>query len=205
VQIHLFPGGYAGLVGIGGGTVNLCLTLDAHELKHNGPAGVILWDRLRQNPQLKRALGADPLAGEIHSIYPVRYPRRRPFGDGFLLIGDAAFAPEPVTGEGVYFALSSGELGAGTVHQGFVKGDLSAHQTASYEAAWRRRTAGRRRTNRLIRTLVNHPLWIGPLIGLSNRTAFPIRPLIRSVLNNSSQPTHMTEKHEDVPSPPPWP
>ena len=185
VQIHLFPGGYAGLVGIGNGEANLCLTLGADRLKHQGPMGAVLKNRFRENPRLNRILGENDGTGEIHSIYPVHYPRRRPFGEGFLLIGDAAYAPEPVTGEGIYFALASGELAGETAHRAFSAGDLSARQTAGYEAAWKRRLARRRHVNRLIGKLMYHPNLLAPLIALSAGVSFPIRPLVRSVLTTN--------------------
>ena len=124
VQIHLFPGGYAGLAGVGGGITNLCFALEKQRAKDDSSIESILENCLYQNPHLKDALKESQRASETQSTYPVHTPRRRSSGDGFVLLGDAAYAPEPVTGEGVYFALKSANLASEVIHQAFVKGDL---------------------------------------------------------------------------------
>jgi flavin-dependent dehydrogenase len=52
----------------------------------------------------------------------------RSVGDDWALVGDAAGFVDPITGEGIYFAIRSGELLA----EAIVAGDL-----ASYDRAWR--------------------------------------------------------------------
>lgn len=53
--------------------------------------------------------------------------RRRTAGDGWALLGDAAGFADPVTGEGIYYALRSAELLAQSLMQ----------EVASYEQRWR--------------------------------------------------------------------
>ncbi len=191
VQIHLFPGGYGGLVEIGGGMANLCLTLETLKLKNPLPVEEVINECLIHNPRLKEALKGSHRVGGIRSVYPVHASRRRSFGQGFVLVGDAAYAPEPITGEGIYFALKSGAIAAQVIHQGFVKGDRSANQAARYEAAWQRSLSWRRKTNTVIRTLVTHPALLRPLIRISSKCPFPTRPLIHSVLRNNAQSTYI--------------
>ena len=186
VQIHLFTGGYAGLVGIGGGLANLCLSLETLKVKNPFPLEDVIKECLIQNPCLEEALNGCRRVGAIHSVYPVHASQRRSFGPGFVLVGDAAYAPEPVTGEGIYFALKSGALAADVIHQAFVKGDRSANQTARYQAAWQRSLSWRQKTNTVIRALVNHPSLLRPLIRISTKSLLPIRPLIHSVLRNNA-------------------
>ncbi len=187
VQIHLFPGGYAGLAGVGGGITNLCFALEKQRAKDHSSIESLLEDCLYKNPYLKEALGECQRVSEPQSTYPVHTSRRRSSGDGFVLLGDAAYAPEPVTGEGVYFALKSANLASEVIHQSFVKGDLSANQTGRYEVACKRCFSWRERLNTLNRQLVYRPSLLRPLVRLSSRTSFPIGPLINFVVKTNPQ------------------
>ena len=68
-----------------------------------------------QNPHLKEIITRSDSAAELRSVYPVHFPSRRCVADGALLVGDAARVSEPVTGEGIYFAMRSGLLAAETI------------------------------------------------------------------------------------------
>jgi len=63
-----------------------------------------------------RTLGLAPRSGERHGfVIPVR-PRRGPFVWGrVLLTGDAAGFTDPVTGEGISFAVASGAMAADVI------------------------------------------------------------------------------------------
>ena len=103
---------------------------------------------LPQNPWLKEMLrGARVI--EMRSTYPVYFPPRRAYGDGVLLVGDAARVNEPVTGEGIYFALKSGVFAARTVDEAFQMSDFSAARLRSYERDCRSAFAVRRGINAL--------------------------------------------------------
>ena len=181
VQIHLFPGGYAGLVGLGGGMANLCFTMEKKLARESTTVETVFKGNLYGNPHLKAALEASELVGEVRSVYPVYFSPRRCYGDGFLLVGDAARVTEPVTGEGVYFALKSGELAAEAAHSAFKDGDLSTRQLSRYDIACRSSLARRQRINDLIRALVNRPRLLTPLVRFSSKSKFPISSLVRRV------------------------
>jgi flavin-dependent dehydrogenase len=86
-----------------------------------------------------------------------------------LLVGDAARVNEPVTGEGIYFALKSGALAARTIDQAFQKRDFSTHQLSSYERECRSGFRFRRGINVLIRWLIYRPALVSSLIRCSGR------------------------------------
>ncbi|HVR15364.1 MAG TPA: FAD-dependent oxidoreductase, partial [Candidatus Limnocylindrales bacterium] len=52
IEIHLFPGGYAGLVGVGDGTTSLGLAIDKRILPRAGVDEFLRTERLAQNPYL---------------------------------------------------------------------------------------------------------------------------------------------------------
>jgi len=177
VQIHGFPGGYAGLVGLGGGTANLCFVVEKKKAKEAAPEA--LWEHcLYRNPHLRESLRQGEIVSRVRSAFPVYFSPRRSYGDGFLLAGDAARVTEPVTGEGVFFALKSGMLAARTMDLAFRKQHPSAQLFSSYEQQCRRSFALRQRVNRIIRALIYRPPLLSPLIRLSARTSFPLRRLV---------------------------
>jgi geranylgeranyl reductase family protein len=181
VQIHLFPGGYAGLVGLGEGMANICFTAEK-KLAREAPAIDIFFKKyLYQNNRLKDALRTAEPVGEFRSMYPIYFSPRRCFGEGFMLAGDAARVTEPVTGEGVYFALRSGELAAEAADAAFQRGDISARQLSGYGVACRRAFAGRVRINRLVRAAIHRPYLLTPLLSFSRKSNFPVVALVNRV------------------------
>jgi flavin-dependent dehydrogenase len=183
VEIHLFPGGYAGAVGVDGDTVTVGLAVEKHRLLDGRPEELLLESILPQNPWLK-ALLRNGSAGGIRSTYPVYFPPRRAYGDGVLLVGDAARVNEPVTGEGIYFALKSGALAAETVDAAFQESDFSVARFRSYARDCRSAFGARRVINHLIRRLIYRPGLVAPLIRFSAKR----RRLLGSLVQTICQP-----------------
>jgi geranylgeranyl reductase family protein len=71
---------------------------------------------------------AERYAARIPGLAPETFDARRAAGDDWALLGDAAGFADPVTGEGIYYALRSAELFAEAYLAGEVK---------SYESMWR--------------------------------------------------------------------
>ena len=177
VEIHLFPGGYAGVVGLDGNTVTLGLAIEKHRLLEGRPEQSLLKSILPQNPWLKEMLrGARVI--EMRSTYPVYFPPRRAYGDGVLLVGDAARVNEPVTGEGIFFALKSGVFAARTVDGAFQMTDFSAARLRSYERDCRSAFAVRRGINASIRWLIYRPALLSPVIRLSHKRTRLLDPIV---------------------------
>jgi geranylgeranyl reductase family protein len=72
----------------------------------------------------------------------------RATGDGFALVGDAAGFVDPITGEGIYFAIRSGELLADAFASG---GGLEAYERAWYEDFGEDLEAGAKHLDRFYR------------------------------------------------------
>ena len=71
---------------------------------------------------------AERYAARIPGLAAETWDQRRVCGDDWALLGDAAGFADPVTGEGIYYALRSAELLA----QAYLSGDF-----CSYEPKWR--------------------------------------------------------------------
>ena len=78
-----------------------------------------------------------------------------PSRPNLLLVGDAARVVEPFTGEGIYYALASGELAAKAIVAGIAVGDLSC---AGYRRAHAELYRGRLWVNHLARAAMVRPL-----------------------------------------------
>jgi flavin-dependent dehydrogenase len=84
-------------------------------------------DRLhRIRNELKKS--AERYAARIPGLAPRTWDTRRACGEGWALLGDAAGFADPVTGEGIYYAIRSAELFA----EAFLAG-----KPLEYEARWR--------------------------------------------------------------------
>jgi geranylgeranyl reductase family protein len=88
-----------------------------------------LWKRKKNgehDDHLRRT--AERYAARIPGLAPRTWDTRKACGDGWALLGDAAGFADPVTGEGIYYAIRSAELFAGA----YLSGD-----PLSYEEKWR--------------------------------------------------------------------
>ena len=70
--------------------------------KDETPAGSLRYRTLKQS--------AERYAARIPGLAPRTWDMRRACGEGWALLGDAAGFADPVTGEGIYYALRSAEL-----------------------------------------------------------------------------------------------
>ncbi|HEX8372956.1 MAG TPA: NAD(P)/FAD-dependent oxidoreductase [Chthoniobacterales bacterium] len=102
VRMQLHPEGYSGGASIGGNLWNLCLVARGDKIEALKERATRLW----KLPPTLRWRSLTPLS-------------RRPLkaaNDSLFLVGDAARVVEPFTGEGIYYALASGELAGRHIH-----------------------------------------------------------------------------------------
>ncbi|MGH7852025.1 MAG: NAD(P)/FAD-dependent oxidoreductase [Candidatus Binatia bacterium] len=181
VEIHLFPGGYAGVVAFGDGTINLCLAVDKRMLPRERSGKFLFTEIFPRNPYLNDIIQRSESVSALRSVYPVYFPSRRSIGDRALLVGDAARVSEPVTGEGIYFALRSGLLAAETIDLALRKGHTAAPGLADYERLCRRAFRSRLALNTLIRFAIYRPALLDPLIRLSAKNDRMLHSLVGMV------------------------
>ena len=72
---------------------------------------------------------AERYAARIPGLSPTTWDTRKTAGEGWALLGDAAGFADPVTGEGIYYALRSAELFV----QCYVAGELTQYQARCRE------------------------------------------------------------------------
>ena len=98
VVLQLLREGYSGQAPVGDGLLNLCLVSRPNDL-----AAIKRW--------AENAF-AIPVDHPWRTIAPLARASLPAAASGLFLVGDAARVVEPFTGEGIYYALRSGELAA---------------------------------------------------------------------------------------------
>ena len=162
-EMHIRRGRYIGVAPLGGGISNVCLVLPwsgGDQARHESRAC-----DFRDPPGLLRgAIAAEPaLRDRFGGLAPVRSPImlgplavdvvRGGDMDGLLLAGDAAGFIDPMTGDGLRFAVRGGELAATAALDALAHGWTGVH--ARLRAAREREFASKWRFNRTLRTLVS--------------------------------------------------
>ena len=93
-----------------------------------------LWTKSgKRKAQTTNLRYAERYAARIPGLAPRTWDTRKACGDGWALLGDAAGFADPVTGEGIYYALRSAELFA----DAYLK-----HKPEAYETLWRKDFGG---------------------------------------------------------------
>jgi flavin-dependent dehydrogenase len=163
-EMHIRRGRYIGVAPIGGGISNVCLVLpwSGDDL---GRATSRTCDFRDPPGLLRNAIGAEPaLRHRFGGRSPIRHPiMLGPLavdvarGDiaGLLLAGDAAGFIDPMTGDGLHFAVRGAELAAAAALEALAHGWVGVH--ARLAAARRREFAKKWRFNRALRSLVASP------------------------------------------------
>jgi len=155
-EMHVRQGYYIGVAPVPGGLSNVCLvaTQAGHPLAQ--PAEMLL-SHLRADSELAaRFAGATAVSAPV-MLGPLAVDATAAGKPGLLLAGDAAGFIDPMTGDGLRFALMGAELAAAVVREA-LGGTLSIDR-AHLELAVRRRAAFRTkwRFNRTMRALVASP------------------------------------------------
>ncbi|MEO7135033.1 MAG: FAD-dependent monooxygenase [Vicinamibacterales bacterium] len=158
-EMHVRRGHYIGVAPVPGGLTNACLVV-AHQ--HGAvplakPAESL--DRyLKADPELAERFATARAVTPAVMLGPMAVDATAAGEPGLLLAGDAAGFIDPMTGDGMRFALLGAEL-ASAVVQETLSGALSIDR-AHLALAARRQAAfqGKWRFNRALRSLVSSPL-----------------------------------------------
>lgn len=131
--------GYGWIFPLGDGTANVgagFLSRRGRKTAAHQAFDALLARNAAARERLKRARRAGPVKG-----YPLRidFATAPAFGDRALLVGEAAGLVNPLTGEGIDFALESGELAADFAAQALQRGDFSRRALRAYDRALRRK------------------------------------------------------------------
>jgi flavin-dependent dehydrogenase len=176
IELHLFAGGYAGVVLHEGGSANVCLAVRKSLLARSGGDPVRLLGELAgRHPHFGRRLGADWTSDPVESIGAVPYGwiagTTKP---GLFRLGDQAAVIPSLAGEGISIALASGALSARVWLERGAEGAASFQRQMAVRAAAPMRAAG------LARTLAESPLAARAGLALARRIPAALHRLIEA-------------------------
>ena len=155
-EMHVRRGRYIGVAPVPGGLTNVCVVRPsrAADPELADPRALIARE-LARDPMLRdRAAGAR-LATPPVVLGPLAVDAAPSAVDGLLLAGDAAGFIDPMTGDGLRFAVRGGELAASAALDVLAHGWTGTH--ARLAAARRREFSRKWRFNRALRVLVGSP------------------------------------------------
>lgn len=142
IELHLFDGGYAGVVLQEDGTANVCLAVRKSLLASGGGDPRALLDRLAcEHPRFAERMAFAPRELAIDSVGSVPYGWiARSTHDGIYRLGDQAAVIPSLAGEGMAIAMTSGEAAA----RAWLAGDSAARVQQAFARRATRpvRTAG---------------------------------------------------------------
>jgi flavin-dependent dehydrogenase len=176
-EMHIRHRSYLGIAPLSGGEANVCAVYEAADGR---PAPRVdrrraIADLVATDPELRERFARAALVSEVASLGPLAVESRGSGWPGLLLAGDAAGFVDPMTGDGLRFALRGAELAAEAALRELASGvpaarDLHAARAREFAVKWR--------LNRTIRAVVGSrpALWTGA--ALARRWSAPVRYLI---------------------------
>jgi flavin-dependent dehydrogenase len=132
VELHLFDGGYAGLLLQEDGAANLCVSVERSRFALAGGPAAFLQQLMRDAPLLGERIRSD-LPTSISAVAGVPYGwRARTTTAGAFRLGDQGAVIASIAGDGIAMALTSGQSAGET----FAAGGPDAAQP--WQRAWAR-------------------------------------------------------------------
>jgi len=143
-EMHVRRNCYIGVARIPDGLTNVCLVKPSRPADPDlrDPAALLLRE-LAHDPVLRDRVAAARLVNAPVVLGPLAVDVTAPLLDGLLLAGDAAGFIDPMTGDGLRFAVRGGELAAEAALDALANGWSGVHARSG--RWWRRRAASRRR------------------------------------------------------------
>jgi geranylgeranyl reductase family protein len=167
VVLEFRPEGYSGQAPVGDGQLNLCLVSIPKKI-----SSLRAWAEARFQI---------PLDHSWRTITPLTREPISPGQRGLFLVGDAARVVEPFTGEGIYYALASGELAAKAIT--LQRNGGSAEDVAvAYSSAHAQLYHGRLWINRLARAAVLSPRIASAFVGAARFQPAVLRLLTAKIV-----------------------
>jgi flavin-dependent dehydrogenase len=176
-EMHVRPNGYIGIAPLVGGVANVCLV---RELKTTFRAQRVQTDRIvdvavRDDEVLRDRFADAHQVSPVMSLGPLAVDCAVPGCPGLLLAGDAAGFVDPMTGDGLRFAIRGGELAAEAALRELATGvgawkSLQAARAKEFGSKWR--------LNRGLRMFAGSPHSVAVAASVAKRWQAPVRVLV---------------------------
>jgi menaquinone-9 beta-reductase len=151
-EMHVRRGHYVGVAAVPGGLTNVCLVTG--DRRRVAAPEESLRALLLSEPMLRERFARARRASPVAVLGPLAVESRAPGTNGLLLAGDAAGFIDPMTGDGLRFAIRGAQLAVLSALGALSGGTTPAH----VDLARRRAEFARKRTfNRALRWIVDSP------------------------------------------------
>ena len=180
-EMHIRAGGYFGIAPLPNGLANVCVVrIPATRGEHGGrpsraSAAQVVTDAIAADPALRERFRSASRVSDVVVLGPLAVDARAAGCPGLLLAGDAAGFIDPMTGDGLRFALRGADLAAEAAMREIETGTpshdaLAAARARAFTAKWR--------VNRALRALVGSPRALQAAALMARRWATPVEYLI---------------------------
>ena len=173
-EMHVRPGYYIGVAPLPGGLTNACI-VTADRMRLRDPAR-LLTTALASEPGLSDRFAAARMIAPPATLGPLAVECQVPGTAGLLLAGDAAGFIDPMTGDGLRFAVRGAELAAVEGLRALETGSANAHVRLA--ALRRREFSTKWRFNRALRELVGSPGAVRAATLATRVSSWPMRHII---------------------------
>lgn len=165
-EMHVRPTRYIGVAPLPSGEANVCLVSEraGRSATHDDPAA-LLREAIAGEPELRDRFTAARMLAPPAVLGPLAVDAAAPGAPGLLLAGDAAGFIDPMTGDGLRFAIRGGELAATAALAALAGQPGLPHLRLA--RLRRREFAAKWRFNRALRVLVSR----GATVALAGRVA----------------------------------
>lgn len=150
-EMHIRGDGYVGLAPLPGGIANVCVVRARAHLTAGQPAATVIANAIATDRTLRDRFTGAAAVSDVAVLGPLAVESLAAGCPGLLLAGDAAGFVDPMTGDGMRFAIRGGELAAQAALRELESG-MPAH--CQLLASRTREFAGKWRWNRALRSLV---------------------------------------------------
>jgi flavin-dependent dehydrogenase len=173
-EMHLRSDGYIGIAPLTGGLANVCVVRPrGARIDHR----TIVLDTVRRDPWLTTRFASAHQESDTRVLGPLAIEARAVGCPGAVLAGDVAGFVDPMTGDGLRFAIGGGMLAADAI----LEEERTSRPAALMLTETRRRAfAGKYRFNRALRRLSASPRALSVATWLSDRWSLPAELLIRT-------------------------
>lgn len=159
-EVHFFPGGYFAATTVDASLFSLNLVLDrALVRERRGDWDSFLADYLERVPALRERLAGAQRVEPVRGCGPLACSTTAQTGAGVALVGDACGYVDPVTGEGIFFALRGAELLAPAVGEALAEPACDWRALRGYLAGRRREIGPRLAMAKLLQRGLRSP-WL---------------------------------------------
>jgi flavin-dependent dehydrogenase len=157
-EMHIRRGRYIGVAPVTAGLTNVCVVTTSGRPALSRDVGGFLTRAVKADAALADRFARAHLAAPPVVLGPLAVDARPVTVDGLLVAGDAAGFIDPMTGDGLRFAIRGGELAADAALAALASGWAGVH--ARLAASRKREFSAKWRFNRLLRALVSSPVAI---------------------------------------------